>query len=72
MVALCAECTPPTKVERQSAVDEDPQIIVAGEREMLTATIRERGVDLGREAEVSIRFTGPWSAVRLSVSVCSA
>ena len=41
-------------VDGELAVDEDPHVVVAGEREDLAALIRELGVQLEREVEVVV------------------
>ena len=40
------------QIERQVAVDEDPHVVVAAERQRLAAPILEEVADLGGEAEV--------------------
>src|SRR5262249_36204035 len=40
------------EVDRELAVDEDPEVVVAREAEDLAATVLELRVELGREAEV--------------------
>ncbi len=42
----------PAEVDREPSVDEDPDVVVASERERLASKVLERRVQLGREAVV--------------------